>query len=45
MESVDNLGEMGETVNVAYEDQYGDYSQGKNLLDVIVPSVSFSYLF
>ncbi len=36
---------IGDTVNVAYEPRTGDYSQGKNLHDVLVPSVGFSYLF
>ena len=36
---------IGDTVNVPYESRTGDYSQGKNLHDVLVPGVGFSYLF
>ncbi len=36
---------IGDTVDVDYANSDGDYSQGKNLLDVLVPSVGFSYLF
>ncbi len=36
---------IGESISVPYQNLVGDYSQGKNVHDVIVPSVSFTYLF